>query len=109
MQTTSPTAKVAMLAQFAASASVRVMARSNCWRAPPPLKPLATPRMSEAASSYRLVGEIFSAVLLLCTISSNPLVHQMLGFRRIGFGPLLMFPEVFACIASAVLLYLSRQ
>jgi hypothetical protein len=33
----------------------------------------------------------------------------MLGFRRIGFGPLMMLPEVFACIASAVLLYLSRQ
>ena len=52
---------------------------------------------------------IFSAALLLYTISSNPFVHQLLGFRRIGFGPLLMFPEIFTCIASAILLYLSRQ
>ena len=52
---------------------------------------------------------IFSVALLLYTISSNPFVHQMLGFRRIGFGPLMMLPEVFTCIASAILLYLSRQ
>jgi hypothetical protein len=52
---------------------------------------------------------IFSGVLLFYTISSNPFLHQILGFRRIGFGPFMMLPEIFTCIASAILLYLSRQ
>lgn len=52
---------------------------------------------------------IFSAALLLYTISSNPLIHRFVGFRRIGLGPLLMIPDLFTCIASAILLYLSRQ
>lgn len=52
---------------------------------------------------------LFSTALLTYTIAANPLLHRLLGFRRIGLGPLLMIPDLFTCIASAILLYLSRQ
>ena len=52
---------------------------------------------------------IFSLALLLYTLSSNPLIYLVVGFRVFGFGPLLMIPDLFTTIASAILLYLSRQ
>lgn len=52
---------------------------------------------------------VFSTALLLYTIMANPLVHGVLGFRRIGFGPLLIVPDLLTLFASAVLIYLSRQ
>jgi hypothetical protein len=60
-------------------------------------------------SEFSIGLVIFSTALLLYTIISNPLVHQLVGFRRIGFGPLLLIPDVFSLLASAVLLYLSRK
>ena len=52
---------------------------------------------------------LFSTALLLYTVVANPLVHRLLGFRRIGFGPLFIIPDLLTLIASAVLIYLSRQ
>jgi hypothetical protein len=52
---------------------------------------------------------LFSTALLMYTISANPFLHTLVGFRRIGFGPLLIIPDLLTLIASAVLIYLSRQ
>ena len=50
---------------------------------------------------------IFSMVLLLYAITPNPLVHWIFGFRAVGLGPFAMLPDVFTCLALAVLLYLT--
>lgn len=65
---------------------------------------------------YRKIGSefsfglvIFSIALLLYSLTSNPLIHEFVGFRGSGLGPFTMLPDLFTCIASAILLYLSRQ
>jgi len=50
---------------------------------------------------------IFSMVLLLNALASNPLVHWAFGFYAFGLGPFAMLPDLFTCIALAVLLYLT--
>lgn len=50
---------------------------------------------------------IFSAVLLLNAFVSIPLVHRVFGFYEFGLGPFAMLPDLFTCIALAVLLYLT--
>jgi hypothetical protein len=52
---------------------------------------------------------LFSTALLLYTIVANPLIHRVLGFRRIGFGPIFIIPDLLTLLASAILIYLSRQ
>jgi hypothetical protein len=50
---------------------------------------------------------IFSAVLVLHTFTSIPLVHGIFGFGGFGLGPFAMLPSLFTFVALAVLLYLS--
>ena len=50
---------------------------------------------------------IFSIVLLFYALSSNPLIHWTFGFRAFGLGPFAMLPDLFTCVALAVLLYLT--
>jgi len=50
---------------------------------------------------------IFSIILLLYTLASNPIMHWAFGFRAFGLGPFAMLPDIFTCIALSVLLYLS--
>jgi len=50
---------------------------------------------------------IFSMVLFLYALASNPLVHWIFGFRAFGLGPFAMLPDLFTCVALAVLLYLT--
>jgi len=50
---------------------------------------------------------IFSTVLLLYSLASNPTMQWVFGFRAFGLGPFAMLPDVFTCIALSVLLYLS--
>ena len=50
---------------------------------------------------------IFSMVLLLYALTTNPLVHWIFGFRAVGLGPFAMLPDVFTCAALAILLYLT--
>ena len=52
---------------------------------------------------------IFSMVLLLYALSSNPLLHWIFGFRAFGLGPFAMLPDLFTCAALAVLLYLTLK
>ncbi|MBS7641054.1 MAG: hypothetical protein QXJ19_05395 [Candidatus Bathyarchaeia archaeon] len=52
---------------------------------------------------------IFSLILLFYTISSNPFIQILFGFRAIGLGPFAMLPDAFALIALVILLYLSLK
>lgn len=51
---------------------------------------------------------VFSSALLLYSLSSNPLLVHVAGFRASGLGPFAMFPDLFTCIAALTLLYLSK-
>jgi len=64
-------------------------------------------RKTESTFSLGLV--IFAIALLLYSVTSNPFIHGFAGFRLSGLGPFTILPDIFTCIASAILLYLSRQ
>ncbi|UCD97270.1 MAG: hypothetical protein JSV35_02220 [Candidatus Bathyarchaeota archaeon] len=50
---------------------------------------------------------LFSLVLLLYALSSNPIVHWLFGFRAVGLGPFAMLLDLFTCVALFVMLYLT--
>jgi len=50
---------------------------------------------------------LFSVVLFLYAMASNPIVQVAFGYRAFGLGPFAMLPDVFSLIALAVLLYLT--
>jgi hypothetical protein len=58
-------------------------------------------------SEFTIGLMIFSAVLLLNALASNPLVMWAFGFRPFGLGPFAMLPDLFTFGALAMLLYLS--
>jgi len=63
-------------------------------------------RDTELEFSLGLV--IFSVALLMYSIVSNPLLVSVAGYRASGLGPFAMLPDLFTCIASFTLLYISR-
>jgi len=58
-------------------------------------------------SEFTIGLMIFSTVLLLNALASNPLVIWAFGFRAFGLGPFAMLPDLFTFGALIVLLYLS--
>jgi hypothetical protein len=52
---------------------------------------------------------LFSLILLLYALSSNPLLQWLFGFRAFGLGPFAMLPDLFTTLALAVLLYLTMK
>lgn len=48
-------------------------------------------------------------VLLMHALTSNPLLQYGFGYQVIGFGPLIILPDVFTMIALLVLFYLSLE
>lgn len=58
-------------------------------------------------SDFTIGLMVFSIILLFYALSSNPLVHWVFGFRAFGLGPFAMLPDMFACVALSVLLYLT--
>jgi hypothetical protein len=58
-------------------------------------------------SEFTIGLMIFSMVLLLYALTSNPLLHLIFGFYAFGLGPFAMLPDLFTCAALAVLLYLT--
>jgi hypothetical protein len=50
---------------------------------------------------------VFSMVLLLYAMVSNPIVQVAFGYRAFGLGPFAMLPDLFSLAALAVLLYLT--
>lgn len=51
---------------------------------------------------------IFSIALLMYSLVSNPLLVSVAGYRASGLGPFAMLPDLFTCIASFTLLYISK-
>ncbi|MEM2905338.1 MAG: hypothetical protein QW587_06345 [Candidatus Bathyarchaeia archaeon] len=60
-------------------------------------------------SEFTIGLMIFSIVFLLYAFASNPIVHWAFGFRAFGLGAFAMLPNLFACVALSVLLYLSLK
>ena len=60
-------------------------------------------------SEFTLGLILFSLILLLYAISSNPLLQQFLGYWGIGLGPFAMLPDLFTTFALVVLLYLTMK
>jgi hypothetical protein len=58
-------------------------------------------------SSFTVGLILFSAILLLYTVTSNPILQWPFGFRAFGLGPFAMLPDLCACVALSVLVYLS--
>jgi hypothetical protein len=58
-------------------------------------------------SEFTIGLTIFSMVLLLNALASNPLIIQGFGFQPFGLGPFAMLPDLFTCVALIILLYLS--
>jgi len=62
----------------------------------------------ETGLEFSLGLVIFSVALLLYSLASNPLIVSVAGYRGSGLGPFAMLPDLFTCIASLTLLYISR-
>jgi hypothetical protein len=58
-------------------------------------------------SEFTIGLMIFSVVMLLNAITSNPLFHRIFGFGAFGLGPFAMLPDLFTFIALVILLYLT--
>ena len=58
-------------------------------------------------SDFTIGLSIFSMILLLYALSSNPLVHRVFGYHAFGLGPFAMLPDLFTCLALVILLYLT--
>lgn len=52
---------------------------------------------------------LFSLILFLYALSSNPLLQWLFGYRAFGLGPFAMLPDMFTTLALAVLLYLTMK
>ena len=52
---------------------------------------------------------VFSLILLLYALSSNPLFQWLFGYQAFGLGPFAMLPDMFTSLALAVLLYLTMK
>ena len=63
---------------------------------------------NETGLEFSLGLVIFSLALLFYALTSNPLLVRYAGFMGSGLGPFAMLPDLFTCIASMTLLYLSK-
>ena len=63
----------------------------------------------EVKSEFTIGLIIFTMVLFFYAFTSNPMVHWVFGFRAFGLGPFAMLPNLFTCVALAVLLYLTLK
>lgn len=63
----------------------------------------------KTGSTFTLGLIVFSVALLLYSLTSNPLINNLLGLGLIGINSLLIVPDLFTLIASLVMLYLSQQ
>ena len=52
---------------------------------------------------------LFSVILLLYAISSNPLLQRFFGYWAFGLGPFAMLPDLFTTFALVVLMYMTMK
>jgi hypothetical protein len=67
-------------------------------------------------STYKQIRSRFAMGLILVMLSffiyavtSNPMMHELFGFRVFGLGPFTLIPDVFAMLALLSMLYLSLE
>ncbi|MEM2273011.1 MAG: hypothetical protein QXX56_02200 [Candidatus Bathyarchaeia archaeon] len=63
----------------------------------------------KTSAQFALGLIIFSLILLLYTLSSNPFIQMLFGFRAFGLGPFAMLSDMLALTALIILLYLSLK
>ena len=63
----------------------------------------------KTGSEFTIGLMVFSMILLLYALVSNPVVHWIFGFRAFGLGPFAMLPDLFSCVALVVLSYLTLK
>ena len=64
----------------------------------------------ETKSNFSLCLLLFSATLLLYSVTSNPILIWLNGFQEVNILSVFNFlPDIFTTLASAILIYLSRQ
>jgi hypothetical protein len=64
----------------------------------------------ETRSNFSLCLVLFSVTLFLYSITSNPILIWVNGFESVNiFNVFNFLPDVFTTLASAILIYLSRQ
>lgn len=61
----------------------------------------------KTGSEFTIGLIIFSTILFLYALTSNPMVMWAWGFRPFGMGPFALLPDLFTFAALIVLLYLS--
>jgi hypothetical protein len=64
---------------------------------------------NKTGSKFSLGLILFIFALILYAVTSNPLLHIFTGFHPLNLGLFTILPDLFTLIASAILLYLSRQ
>ncbi len=63
----------------------------------------------EIRSKFSLGLIALASALLAHTISANPIVSLIFGFKGSGLGPFEVIPSIFTLAAALVLIHLSRQ
>jgi len=63
----------------------------------------------EIGSRFTLALILLMLVLLLDTLTSNPVLHTLFGFRAYGIGPFGLIPDLFTTAALMVLVYLNLE
>ncbi len=59
---------------------------------------------SQARSEFLVGLIIFDVAMLLCALTSDPLIYGGFGFHGAGLGPFAMLPDLFSLVAVSVLL-----
>ena len=60
-------------------------------------------------SEFTIGLMLFSLILLLYAVSSNPLLQWLFGYQAFGLGPFAMLPDLFTTLALCVLMYLTMK
>lgn len=60
-------------------------------------------------SQFSLALILFSVVLFSYSLTSHPALQGVFGYGGVGLGPFAMLPDVLACVAMAILIYLSLK
>ncbi len=60
-------------------------------------------------SHFSLALILFSLVLFFYSATAHPALQSIFGYGSAGLGPFAMLPDIFACGAMAILIYLSLE
>lgn len=64
---------------------------------------------SELKSNFSLGLIAMASALFAQSLTANPLLTQIFGFRGAGLGPFTIIPSIFTLIATIILIYLLKE